>query len=49
MLGALFPPAAAIAGIGGSFKRGGDAILPEGKRFLVYVQRETTVTVPAEP
>jgi hypothetical protein len=48
MLGALFPPAAAIAVIGGAFKRGGDAILPEGKRFVVYVQKETSVTVSAE-
>ena|SRR5215510_1073397 len=47
-LGALFPPAAAIAVIGGAFKRGGDAILPEGKRFLVYVQEDTSVIVPAK-
>ena len=48
MLGALFPPAAAIAVVGGAFKRGGDAVLPEGKRFVVYVQKDTVVTVPVE-
>jgi hypothetical protein len=49
VLGALFPPAAAIGVIGGAFKRGGDAILPEGKRFVVYVQKDTEVRVTAEP
>ena len=48
VLGALFPPAAAIGVIGGAFKRGGDAILPEGKRFVIYVQKDTDVTVPAQ-
>jgi len=48
MLGALFPPAAAIAVVGGAFKRGEDAILPEGKRFVVYVERDTNVTIAAE-
>jgi hypothetical protein len=48
VLGALFPPAAAIGVIGGAFKRGGDAVLPEGKRFVIYVQKDTDVTVPAE-
>ena len=46
VLGALFPPAAAIGVIGGAFKRGGDAVLPEGKRFVIYVQKDTDVTVP---
>jgi len=45
-LGVLFPPAAAIAVIGGAFKRGEDAILPEGKRFVVYIQKDTEVSVP---
>jgi hypothetical protein len=48
MLGVLFPPAAAIGVIGGAFKRGGDAVVPEGKRFVIYVQKDTDVTVPAE-
>jgi len=46
---ALFPPAAAIAVIGGAFKRGGDAILPQGMRFVVYVQRDSKVAVSVEP
>ena len=48
VLGALFPPAAAIGVIGGAFKRGGDAVLPEGKRFVIYVQKDTDVIVPTE-
>ena len=48
VLGALFPPAAAIGVIGGAFKRGGDAVLPEGKRFVVYVYKDTEVTVSTE-
>ena len=48
VLGALFPPAAAIGVIGGAFKRGGDAVLPEGKRFVIYVQKDTDVTVPTQ-
>ena len=47
VLGALFPPAAAIGVIGGAFKRGGDAVLPEGKRFVIYVQKDTDVTIPS--
>jgi hypothetical protein len=49
VLGALFPPAAAIGVIGGAFKRGGDAVLPEGKRFMIYVHKDTDVTVTTEP
>jgi len=30
------------------FKRGEQAVLPEGKRFVVYVQKETLVRVPIE-
>ena len=29
------------------FKRGENAVLPEGKRFVVYVQRDTIVKLPA--
>ncbi len=43
----VFFPLAPIAIIGGAFKRGEDAILPQGKRFVVYVQKETVVSVPA--
>lgn len=49
VLGALVPPAAPIGVIAGAFKRGGDAVLPEGKRFVIYVQKDTEVTVPSEP
>ena len=49
VLGALFPPAAAIGVIGGAFKRGGDAVLPEGKRFVVYVQKDSKVTIAPAP
>ena len=29
------------------FKRGENAVLPEGKRFVVYVQRDTTLKIPS--
>ena len=45
---AIAPPVAVIAVIGGAFTRGGDAILPEGKRFVVYVQKDTDVIVSGE-
>ncbi len=48
VLGVLVPPAAAVGVIAGAFKRGGDAILPEGKRFVVYVDKDVDVTVPTE-
>jgi hypothetical protein len=43
----VFLPLAPIAIIGGAFKRGEDAILPQGKRFVVYVQKETVVSIPS--
>ena len=49
VLGALFPPAAAIGVIGGAFKRGGNAILPEGKRFVIYIDKDTDVTISTGP
>lgn len=45
----VFWPLAPLAVISGAFKRGEDAILPEGKRFIVYVQKETNVSVTVEP
>lgn len=48
MMSAVFFPLAPLAVIGGAFKRGEDAILPEGKRFIVYVEKETNVSVTAE-
>lgn len=45
LTGALFPPLALMGG----FKRGENAILREGRRFVVAVGKETTVTaMPAE-
>ena len=46
LLAPLFPiaPLALMNG----FKRGENAVLPEGKRFVVYVQRDTNITVTAE-
>lgn len=43
----VFFPLAPIAIIGGAFRRGEDAILPQGKRFVIYIQKETIVSVPA--
>jgi hypothetical protein len=47
IMSAIFFPLAPVAIIGGAFKRGEDAILPQGKRFVVYVQKETVVSVPS--
>ena len=44
----VFWPLAPMAVISGAFKRGEDAILPEGKRFIVYVPRQTKVSVTVE-
>lgn len=42
VMGALIPPAAPLMLLHG-FKRGGNAYLPEGKRFDVYVRADATV------
>jgi len=47
IMSAIFFPLAPVAIIGGAFKRGEDAIMPQGKRFVVYVQKETIVSVPS--
>jgi hypothetical protein len=39
---AIFPPLAPLALMHG-FKRGGNAVLPEGKRFVVVVRSESTI------
>lgn len=44
----VFWPLAPLAVISGAFKRGEDAILPEGMRFIVYVPKETNVSVTVE-
>lgn len=43
--GVLFPPLALMNG----FKRGGNAVLPEGRRFVVAVGKDTPVRVSAAP
>lgn len=50
VMGALLAPTivgAPLALMHG-FKRGEQAVLPEGKRFVVYVQKETVVKIPIE-
>jgi len=44
---AIFPPLAPLALVHG-FKRGENAVLPEGKRFVVAVRNEASVSVPAK-
>lgn len=44
---AIFPPLAPLALIHG-FKRGENAVLPEGKRFVVAVRNEASVSVPSK-
>ena len=41
---AIFPPLAPLALMNG-FRRGENAVLPEGKRYLVVVRRETSISV----
>jgi hypothetical protein len=44
---AIFPPLAPLALIHG-FKRGENAVLPEGKRYVVAVRNEASVSVPSK-
>jgi len=50
VMGALLAPLFPIAPLAlmSGFKRGEDAVLPQGKRFVVFVQKETTVKVLTE-
>src|SRR5213080_1729465 len=48
VLGGLLWVAAPLVLLHG-FKRGENAVLPEGKRFVVYVQRDTIVKMPSSP
>ena len=50
VMGALLAPLFSIAPLAlmSGFKRGENALLPEGKRFVVFVQRDAVVKVPAE-
>ena len=41
---AIFPPLAPLALMNG-FRRGENAVLPEGKRYVVAVRRETSISV----
>ena len=47
VFGALLFPISPLALMSG-FKRGDDAILPQGKRFVVFVQTKTTIKLPVE-
>ena len=50
VMGALLAPTiigAPLALMHG-FKRGEQAVLPEGKRFVVYVQKDTVIRIPVE-
>ena len=50
VMGALLAPTVVLAPLAlmQGFKRGEQAVMPEGKRFVVYVQKETIVRVPIE-
>jgi hypothetical protein len=50
VLGALLAPTVVLTPLAlvQGFKRGEQAVIPEGKRFIVYVQKETIVRVPVE-
>ena len=50
VLGALMAPVFPIAPLAlmSGFKRGEDAVLPAGKRFVVFVQKETILKLPAD-
>ena len=50
VMGALLAPTVVLAPLAlmQGFKRGEQAVISEGKRFVVYVQKETSVRVPAE-
>lgn len=47
VFGALLWPIAPIVLMNG-FKRGENAVLPQGKRFVVFVASDTTITIPVE-
>jgi hypothetical protein len=47
VFGALLFPISPLALMSG-FRRGDDAVLPQGKRFVVFVQSNTIVKLPVE-
>lgn len=50
VMGALLAPTIVLAPLAlmHGFKRGDQAVLPEGTRFVVYVQKDTVVRIPNE-
>jgi hypothetical protein len=50
VIGALLAPTIVLAPLAlmHGFKRGEQAVLPEGKRFVVYVQKDTIIRIPNE-
>ena len=50
VMGALLAPTIVLGPLAlmHGFKRGEQAVLPEGKRFVVYVQKDTVVKIPIE-
>jgi hypothetical protein len=50
VMGALLAPTVVLAPLAlmHGFKRGEQAVLPEGKRFVVYVQKDTIIRIPNE-
>lgn len=50
VMGALLAPTIVLAPLAlmHGFKRGEQAVLPEGKRFVVYVQKDTIIRIPNE-
>ncbi|MGQ0762962.1 MAG: hypothetical protein ACT4OT_13245 [Acidobacteriota bacterium] len=50
VIGALLAPTVVLAPLAlmHGFKRGEQAVLPEGKRFVVYVQKDTIIRIPNE-
>ncbi|MGZ8847935.1 MAG: hypothetical protein ACXW3C_15865 [Pyrinomonadaceae bacterium] len=50
VMGALLAPTVMLAPLAlmHGFKRGEQAVLPEGKRFVVYVQKDTIIRIPNE-
>ena len=50
VMGALLAPTIIFAPLAlmNGFKRGEQAVIPEGRRFVVYVQKDTIVRIPTE-
>jgi len=51
VMGALLAPTIVLAPLAlmYGFKRGEQAVVPEGKRFVVYVQTDTIIKLPTDP